>query len=80
LISLMELRLLASFWQIESVHLEDGFAVCRYTVRSRIEQLARASGKRLRVVDHESAYLPLPAGLTDPDAICGVIKALLRSA
>ncbi|HEY1600583.1 MAG TPA: transcription-repair coupling factor [Pirellulales bacterium] len=79
LMSLVELRLLAQRWAIESFHLEPGFIVMRYRDRSIIEQLACAAKGRLRVVDGLSAYLPIRKDLTDPDAICAVAKSLLRS-
>ena len=78
LLSLAELRILAHRWQIDSIHLEDGYLVLRYADRPPIEQLARASGGRLRVVDDRSAYLPISKDLTDQDAIFAVAKSLLR--
>jgi transcription-repair coupling factor (superfamily II helicase) len=77
LLRLMELRILAQSWRIDSIHLEDSFAVLRYLNRPKIEELARASGKRLRIVDEASAYLPLDKGLRDPDAIVSEIESLL---
>ena len=65
-------------WQIGSIHLEDGFAVFGYTNRPKIEQLAARSGKRLRVVDGESAYLPLAVEATDGEAVLGVLQSLLQ--
>ena len=35
-------------------------------------------GDTVRLVDGRSAYLPLPKGLKDPDAIHAEIKSLLR--
>jgi transcription-repair coupling factor (superfamily II helicase) len=78
LLGLAELRLLALGWMIGSIHLEDGYAVFGYQSRPRIEQLAKRRGGKLRVVDDRSAYLPLAKGLTNPDSIFAVIKALLQ--
>jgi transcription-repair coupling factor (superfamily II helicase) len=77
---LAQLRIWAHHWQIGSVHLEDNFAVFRYTRRKRIEQLAAKSGGRLRIVDEMSAYLPLGAAVTDSAQTLEAIKALLRPA
>jgi transcription-repair coupling factor (superfamily II helicase) len=79
LLSLVEVRLLAMRWLIESIHLEDGYIVFRYRDRKTIGLLAASSKKRLRVVDDRSAYLPIRKDLTNPDSILAVIKALLRS-
>jgi transcription-repair coupling factor (superfamily II helicase) len=78
LLSLVETRLLAQRWAIESMHLEEGFIVFRYRDRPLIEQLARAAAGRLRVVDGQSAYLPIRKDLTDPDSIAAAAKSLLR--
>ena len=78
LLSLAELRILAHRWRVDSIHLEEGFVVFRYTDRPLIEQLAKASGAKLRVVDGRSAYLPISKGLTNHDSIFAVAKALLR--
>jgi transcription-repair coupling factor (superfamily II helicase) len=78
LLSLAELRILAHRWQVDSIHQEEGYLVLRYTDRPLIEQLARASGGRLRVVDGRSAYLPISKDLKDQDSILAVAKSLLR--
>ncbi len=75
---LAKLRIWAHAWGIESSHLEEGFAVFRYAERRRIEQLARSSGARLRVVDDQSAYRPLEKGVTEADQILAAIGSLLR--
>ena len=74
---LAKLRLWAHAWEIESIHLEEGFVVLGYTKRRRIETLAKNSGK-LRIVDDKSAYLPLPKGLADPEEIIRVVQSLLQ--
>ncbi len=51
----MRLRLLAQQWQVDSIHLEDGYAVLTYLNRPRIEELAALRKKRLRIVDERSA-------------------------
>jgi transcription-repair coupling factor (superfamily II helicase) len=74
---LAKLRIWAHGWRIESVHLEEGYVVLRYADRRRIEELSRKSGK-LRIVDDSSAYLPLPKGLIDSEAIIAIVQSLLQ--
>ncbi|MEX0675692.1 MAG: transcription-repair coupling factor [Pirellulales bacterium] len=73
-----KLRIWAHAWQIESIHLEEGYVVFRYIARRRIEQLAQRSGRRLRIVDDESAYLPLGKDVTESDQIVRLVESLLR--
>ena len=79
LLSLSELRIAAHRWQIQAIYRENQYAVFRYRGRELMEQLAAASKGRLRVVDGQSAYLPLDQAITDPDAILDQIKSLLSS-
>jgi transcription-repair coupling factor (superfamily II helicase) len=80
LLARVELGILAQAWSIVSIHLEDQYAVFGYTSREKIDELARKRGKRLRVVDHRSAYVTLSQGLVDPDAISAFVKSLLQAA
>ena len=41
------------------MHVEDDYAVLTYRNARRIEALARAHPKRVRVVDEKTAYVPL---------------------
>ena len=72
-----QLRLLAHAWQISSIHLEDSFVVLAYTVRRKIDELARLSDGRLRIVDGRSAYLPIDKDIAAPDELLAVVKMLL---
>jgi transcription-repair coupling factor (superfamily II helicase) len=74
---LAKLRIWAHGWGVESVHLEEGYVVLRYTDRKKIEQLSRKSGK-LRIVDDMSAYLPLPKQKLDREAIIAIVQSLLQ--
>jgi transcription-repair coupling factor (superfamily II helicase) len=78
LLSLMELRLLAHAWQINSLHLEDHFLVLGYSSRSQVTMLAQRGRQGLRIVDDQSAYLPLGKGVLDPDEVLQTAKSLLR--
>ena len=71
------LRIAAHRWGIQSIHLEDRYAVSRYTDQPLIRQLAAQSKGRLRVVDDRSAYLPLAEGVGDPEQILAAIESLL---
>jgi transcription-repair coupling factor (superfamily II helicase) len=73
-----ELAILASMWRIDSIHLEDGFAVFGYRDRGEIEKLAKRRGGRVRVVDARSAYLPIAKDLTSPGEIEAAIKSVLQ--
>jgi transcription-repair coupling factor (superfamily II helicase) len=72
------LRIWAHQWQIESIHLEDGFIVFGYTGSRQIAQLVKKSGGKLRVVDDKSAYLPIGKDLRNPQAILEAVQSLLQ--
>ena len=82
LLSLIDLKIDAAVWQIETVRLEDQDGTCylvfEYTDRRRIKQLAADSDERLRVVDGRCAYAPLDCDPDDPDAVLAVAKSVLR--
>ena len=73
-----EVRIFAHRWGVRSIHLEDQYAVFRYTSERQIRKLASLNAGRLRVVDGQSAYLPLDIGLTQTDAILHEVKMLLQ--
>jgi transcription-repair coupling factor (superfamily II helicase) len=79
LLGQIELRLLAQSWQIDSIHLEEDFAVYSYRSRLQIERLAKMRKGRLRIVDQQSAYQPLSKTLhaRDVDDLYAEIKSLL---
>ena len=63
---------------VRSIHLEDGYAVFRYTSPQSIKELASSSREDLRIVDGRSAYLPLKGEEADPDKVLERIKSLLQ--
>jgi transcription-repair coupling factor (superfamily II helicase) len=87
LLRLAELRLLASRWQVASVHLEEVFdksvgprdVVLGYRSARKVKRLADRSAGRLRVVDGSSAYLRLSPAETEPETLYACLKDLLRS-
>jgi transcription-repair coupling factor (superfamily II helicase) len=72
------LKIDAAQWQIAEVYPEDQFVVFRYTDRRRMEQLARRSNGRLRVIDDSSAYLTLAQRVMSADEILEAVKSVLR--
>ncbi len=78
LVELTRLRCDAVLWGLEAIQVEGPYLVLRYRDRPRIEELARKSGKRLRVVDEVAAYLPLEGAQHQPEAILSAAKTLLR--
>ena len=59
LLWMAELRVAAHRWRIESMYVESPYVVFRYRSGRLIRELAAQSGGRLRIVDNQSAYLPL---------------------
>jgi len=78
MVELTRLRCDAALWGLDAIQIEESYLVLRYRDRARIEQLARQSGGRLRVVDEASAYLPLGAAVRQPEAVLSAAKTLLR--
>jgi len=75
---LAQLRIWAHGWEIESIHVEEQFVVLGYRNRRRIDQLAKKSAGRLRIVDDRGAYLPIPAEVAQPDGLIELVQSLLR--
>ena len=78
LLWLSELRIAAHQWQIDMIHIEDPYVVFRYRSARHIRELAEKSGGRLRVVDSQSAYLPLDGQASDPETVRRQVKSLLQ--
>jgi transcription-repair coupling factor (superfamily II helicase) len=86
LLRLAELRLLASRWQVATIHLEKPpetsagpfDVVLGYRNPRRIQALAERSNGRLRVVDADSAYFRLRGKETEPLELYRTLKDLLR--
>jgi transcription-repair coupling factor (superfamily II helicase) len=79
MLRLAELRLLASRWQVASIHRDNKDIVLTYRDRERIGQLAAQSKGRLKVVDDQSAYFRLQEGEGEPEELYPLLKALLRT-
>jgi transcription-repair coupling factor (superfamily II helicase) len=78
LLALAGLRIAAHHWRIHSIRMEDHYVVLSYSGRRLVEKLRRLSGRRLRVVDDQTAYLPLSQEVTEPDQILAQVKSLLQ--
>lgn len=79
LIDLAELRILSQVWQIESIRPDDdGFLVCNYRDRRRIETLANLRKGTLRIVDSKSMYIPIPPTGRNADSYRDLLKRLLQ--
>ncbi|MCS7304374.1 MAG: transcription-repair coupling factor [Thermoguttaceae bacterium] len=79
-----EIRIAAGRWYLSAIRMErhqldTSYVVFVYRVASFIRQLAKLSGGRLRIVDNQTAYLPLPKEVTTPDQILHLVKMLLQS-
>ena len=79
LLGLAELRIAAHRWKINSIHREDEYVVFGYSSGQEIRELADSSRGRLRIVDGQSAYLPIPKQFTKSDQIVADVKSLLQS-
>lgn len=75
---LAEIRIAAHRWRIRAIHLEDQYAVFAYASGRKIEELARASRGRLRIVDAHSAYLPLESPPDNSERVVAEVKSLLQ--
>jgi transcription-repair coupling factor (superfamily II helicase) len=84
LLRLNEIRLLAAYWHIAEVHLEEvldksaGFrdVVLGYRHPGKVQRLAEQNKGRLRVVDQSSAYYRLSA--KESSNLYGCLKQVLR--
>ena len=79
MLSLASLRIAAHRWGIRAIHLEDGYAVFRYTSPQAIRELAATGRDDLRIVDGHSAYLPLRGITITPRLVLRRVKSLLQS-
>jgi transcription-repair coupling factor (superfamily II helicase) len=75
---LAELRIAAYRWRIESIHVERPYVVFRYRSARLIRELVVQSGGKLRVVDSQSAYLPLEGNSELAESIRQQVKSLLH--
>lgn len=78
LIRITDLKLRAFAWGVRAIRLEDRFLVFRYRDRARMETLSRLHPGQIRIVDGQSAYLPLKPYTTHPDELLSRAQDVLR--
>jgi len=79
LVRLAELRIAAASWQIESIGREEGYIVMPFANRDKIDELNRASGGRLRIVENRLAYLPINKISNDPDKLLALVESIFSA-
>ncbi len=65
LIEVAEMRIDAALWLIQYVGIDEQFLVIHFSDRGRIEHLAKLHRGKLRVLDRQQAFWPLPEGEVD---------------
>jgi transcription-repair coupling factor (superfamily II helicase) len=86
LLRLNEIRLLAAFWQIAQVHLEELLdksagprdVVFSYRNPGKIQRLVEMNKGRVRIVDESTAFLRLPPKETEGKGLYSRLKQVLR--
>jgi transcription-repair coupling factor (superfamily II helicase) len=78
LLELARLRIWAHSWGINEIRVEGSYAVLGYTSREKIQRLVTRSGRRLRIADASSAYLPLTDRATGAAGAFDEVKSLLQ--
>ena len=79
MLALQELRISAHRLRIRAIRREQGFVVFHYVSREKIRRVAERSGNRLRIVDAETAYLPVERPEKDATALILSLRDLLTS-
>ena len=72
-----EVRLACVRWQIAGVHRDGPDLVFSYRDRNTADELGKRSRGRVKVVDEKSLYLRLRPGEDEPEAMYGLLKAVL---
>jgi transcription-repair coupling factor (superfamily II helicase) len=78
LLDVKQLQILAGFWEIDDVHLEERFAVFGYRDAGRIRALAKRVGSDLRIADERDAYYLLPDPESRGDALLETLISVLQ--
>lgn len=78
LLDMQELRIHAHWWRIRGIRQEPGFVVFQYSAPRKIQALRDLTGRRLRIVDEKSAYLPADGWSDDVTRLIAELKSLLR--
>jgi transcription-repair coupling factor (superfamily II helicase) len=78
LLSMIEVKLEASIWQVSTVFLEDKFLGFKFSDLARFQQLAAQHRGVVRIVDDRTAYVSLKSGVVEPGKLLALVKAILR--
>jgi transcription-repair coupling factor (superfamily II helicase) len=78
LLDLASLRIHAQYWQIDGVRLEEPYIVLHYRNPRRIKQLSELFPGEIRIVDDESAYLPIPFSSRDGRTLFEFVTGMLE--
>ncbi|HMB08413.1 MAG TPA: transcription-repair coupling factor [Isosphaeraceae bacterium] len=75
-----ELRILAERWQLERIHVEDEYIVLTSRNPKRINTLAKLRPERVRIVDEETAYVPIEGKRPHGSVVAASVRPLLQVA
>ncbi|QEG18968.1 Transcription-repair-coupling factor [Gimesia maris] len=80
LLILKELQILSQRWQVDSIRLENNFAVLGYRDKNHILALSKSNQDRIpvRIVDQKSAYIPLPISAENLEEVMQELKTVLQ--
>lgn len=79
LVDLAELRILAQIWQVESVRPdEQGNLVVGYRSRRRLATLEDLRKREIFAIDHQSAYIRVPANQRSAESYASILKRVLQ--
>ena len=78
MISQGEMRIWAHQMSIRSIHIEDDYVVFSYADRAAIRALVDRSKGHLRLVDDQTAYLPMSQAIATSGRVTESVKSLLR--
>jgi transcription-repair coupling factor (superfamily II helicase) len=78
LLDLASLRILCQYWQINGVRLEEPYIVLHYRNPRRVHQLSQRFPGEVRIVDDESAYLPIPFAARDGRSLFDFVARMLE--
>ncbi len=71
------IRVMATRWRIERVHLEDDYAVLTYKSTTLIQQLAKRHPGLVRVADERTAYVPLEERRPKASVVAELLERIL---
>ncbi len=78
LLILKKLQLLALHWQIDDVHIEEGYAMFSYRNPLLIKQLSDARGSHFRIMDDNTACWVLSSMTDSAEGLMAELKSILQ--